>query len=327
MKAQSLAMAAMVAGTCGTASVAATPSEEARTYFDTAVTILRTHHLDRASVDWEKAVPEAEALIVEAKTRRDTYPAIKALLEAIGNRHSHFLTPERVPARREADGAEGGIASPLPDVPIPSVSIDDRVGMVRLPNFFGTPEEAEAYETVVREGLSEVAAEASCGWLVDLSANPGGNMWPMLNAIDPIIGTGPFGWFVTGEGEVPWGRTDSGRIEWRIQSGTTSNTILPNADGRIAVVIGPETMSSGEMVAAALTGSERFRRFGQPTGNYSTANQPFPMSDGAWLVVTVSTVRDRSGAMIDGAIEPDVDVPMEEAEAAALAWLRESCAS
>ena len=34
------------------------------------------------------------------------------------------------------------------------------------------------------------------GWIVDLRGNFGGNMWPMLLSVEPLIGNGTLGYFV-----------------------------------------------------------------------------------------------------------------------------------
>jgi C-terminal processing protease CtpA/Prc len=79
------------------------------------------------------------------------------------------------------------------------------------------------------------------------------------------------------------------------------------------------------MTALALIGRDGVRSFGQPTAGFTTANRVERLADGAILAITVSKVSARDGVAINGPIRPDIEVPLAEAESAALAWLRESC--
>jgi carboxyl-terminal processing protease len=47
------------------------------------------------------------------------------------------------------------------------------------------------------------------------------------------------------------------------------------------------------------------RSFGQETGGLSTRNDIFPLSDGAWIFLTVSKFAYRTGEVYGGIITPD----------------------
>jgi hypothetical protein len=51
---------------------------------------------------------------------------------------------------------------------------------------------------------------------------------------------------------------------------------------------GPVTASSGEAIVVAFRGRPQTRSFGEPTDGVPTANDTFPLSDGALLVLTVA---------------------------------------
>ncbi|HEX5184099.1 MAG TPA: S41 family peptidase [Allosphingosinicella sp.] len=99
---------------------------------------------------------------------------------------------------------------------------------------------------------------------------------------------------------------------------------LAHGSAPLAVLIGPRTASSGEMSAVAFIGRARARTFGALSAGFTTANQAYPLSDGAMLVVTETTIRDRTGRDYAGPIRPDV--PADDAEQAAEHWLAGRCA-
>ena len=152
-------------------------------------------------------------------------------------------------------------------------------------------------------------------------------MWPMLQGLDPLLGKGPFGYFVAGRGVVvPWVRTPSGVFPTMAPvPESTPSFPLAHQNAPVALLIGPRTSSSGEMTALAFIGRLKVRTFGAPSAGFTTANVPYPLSDGAFLLITETTVRDRSGKDYKGAIIPDEQVDMADAERAASAWLASNC--
>src|SRR5690606_38664938 len=114
-------------------------------------------------------------------------------------------------------------------------------------------------------------------------------------------------------------------------------TVVPSTP-RIALLIGPQTASAGEVVALAFRGTGTTRRFGADTAGATTGTRTFVLPDGAELVLAVVTIGDREGRSETGPLRPDEPVgpgvrgaPLGEQPAvrAALDWLAagsfESC--
>ena len=64
---------------------------------------------------------------------------------------------------------------------------------------------------------------------------------------------------------------------------------------------------------ATLRGRPQARSFGQPTAGVSTAASTFPLSDGATILLTTSTMSDRTGKRYGARVEPDelIAAPVE----------------
>jgi C-terminal processing protease CtpA/Prc len=157
-------------------------------------------------------------------------------------------------------------------------------------------------EDAVR-AIREVDAEPTCGWVVDLRRNVGGNMWPMLHAVRPILGEATPGYFVSsGEREA---------FSYRYGKGPGMAVPvyrLRRPDPPVAVLTSRLTVSSGEALTVAFRGRPRTRSFGEATAGLPTANQTLPMVDGAVIVVTTSYEADRTGRVYEGPIAPDQEV-------------------
>ena len=77
----------------------------------------------------------------------------------------------------------------------------------------------------------------------------------------------------------------------------------------VAVLFDRGTGSSGEAVAISFAGRARERSFGEHTAGFSTANQMYPLSDGAQLFLCVGIEADRTGHRYLDGIDPDVKLP------------------
>lgn len=60
---------------------------------------------------------------------------------------------------------------------------------------------------------SELDAPDLVGWIVDLRGNGGGNMWPMIAGVGPVLGEGTAGAFVDPDDNVTlWGYANGASI-------------------------------------------------------------------------------------------------------------------
>ena len=148
--------------------------------------------------------------------------------------------------------------------------------------------------------------------MLDLRENGGGNMYPMLAGIGPLLGDGEAGRFVAPDKpDLIWWYRDG-------QSGAGDVSPLPPdpnplrlkiSPATVAVLTGPGTTSSGEAVAISFRGRPLARSFGGYTGGFSSANTPFALGDGTMLALTTSLMADRTGQVYGGRIRPDEIIP------------------
>ena len=205
-------------------------------------------------------------------------------------------------------------------------------GYLDLPGFLGFGQAANQYIQFAQDAIRRVDQTGTCGWIVDLRNNTGGNMWPMLAGVGPVLGEGVAGWFVDPDGvEQAWGYSNG-------QAQLAGSTIisaerayhLKHPLPLVAVLTNRYTASSGEAITVAFRGRPSTRSFGQPTAGVPTANQEYTLSDGAALWITVALDADRTGQTYDSSISPDQAVPSlprlqlradDQVAQAALTWL------
>jgi C-terminal processing protease CtpA/Prc len=279
------------------------------------------YYADR--VDWKEAVAQAKRQVRDPKALDEAYPAIDGMLRQLRDGHSFLLRPDRAKALADNTAVD--------DIVVESSDLGDVVA-VAVPTFAGmTPERERSYATRLHAIFERPGAPA-CGWVVDLRQNQGGNMFPMLAGLAPLIGTDNLGAFVSRSGEArPW-PTQHIYTDTRLDISRFEAPDLRSAP--VAVITGFYTMSSGEAVAIAFRGRPNTRSFGEPTAGKSTANQGERLSDGSMLLVTAALMADRNGVLYGIPIQPDERVDAragtaaeeDHALAAAVNWLRGNCA-
>jgi C-terminal processing protease CtpA/Prc len=225
-------------------------------------------------------------------------------------------------------------------IPPTGAALEGSIALIAIPGFAGGDQRAQAdFAAGLHDMVRSLEPGAACGWIVDLRDNSGGNLWPMLAGIGPLLGDGeavaavyPDGdrqslWYVDGKAGL------GDYVQLRVNS--PFETAL---DAPIAVLTDDETASSAEILVAALRADPRTRLFGRPTRGVSTGTRTLPLSDGAALILTVAATSDPRGRIYDGPIEPDVVVAAGEARGApsapiasqpdvraAHAWLATQC--
>lgn len=309
-------------------------------YLNRALDEMQTRALRRESVDWPTLRASTLAHAAGAKTTVDTYEAIRFALAALGDHHSSLhLTP----ALERLESEQARPASPQPAIPPnPFVGRYEPEGhlenfgrkvfaLVVVPKCF--PENQRqfvAFETKLQNVIADLDRSHPEGWIVDLRGNVGGNMWPMLAGIGPVLGEGDH----LGESF-----TTEGRFFWQYREGAAADVVdgkpdrYPPVEGvpyklkmspKVAVLMDRRTGSSGEAIAICFRGRPQTRFFGEHTQGVSTGNKTIALSDGASLWLTVGVQADRTGKQYLEGLDPD-EVVTEGGAAvvqAALQWLR-----
>ena len=148
---------------------------------------------------------------------------------------------------------------------VPAMPSD--IGYVAIRAFSGNQAAAAEFARQVQQRIREQDSETIVGWIVDLRGNGGGNMWPMLAGIGPLLGEGMAGSFVYPVGTpTPWGYGRNGSYAGStVQQSVTDpyTPLVPNP--RVAVLTDKAVASSGEAIAVAFRARPSTRSFGTDT--------------------------------------------------------------
>lgn len=264
--------------------------------------IVKQNSLFRDKLNWNAIDENIKKLSVGMKTTNDTKPVIDYIiseLRKVGDKHSFFMsiaatTNYSNPTKK----LEGATSKLLPG----------DIGYINVPQFGSVNDSAmTVYAQNIQNLIKDLDTENNIkGWIIDLRKNTGGNMYPMITGLGPLLDKGTLGYFVSNNKKNPWKLMEKGEKMW------SSNAYVPNAyklkkrPERIALLVGGRTASSGEFTVVSFIGQNNTRLFGQPTAGYTTGNRTYVLSNGSSLMLSISNAADRDKKDHIGAINPDV---------------------
>jgi carboxyl-terminal processing protease len=293
------------------------PSERARAYLDELIGLMQAHSINRLTIDWSAFRATVFARAIGAQSITDTYPAIQLALDGLGDGHSLYYAANGtvLGARRVGCGGAGA----------GTVTVPRDIGYVRVPAFSGTAEAAATYAADLQRAIMSADTADLVGWIVDVRGNGGGNMWPMIAGVGPVLGEGVAGYFIDPVGvETAWEYRDGAAWEGGVANQRVAGPYrLRRERPRVAVLTDNGVASSGEAVVLSFMGRPDTRSFGDRTCGLSTANELYPMSDGATLNITEAVMADRRRIKYGYSIQPDETVlAADQVVARADVWLR-----
>jgi hypothetical protein len=303
-------------------------SPEATSYLEAALKVMRENFLHRDRIDWDRPRRETFDRAEGAQSSVETYAAIRYALAQLGDHHSFLqLTPAlaREESSRKAPAVDP--ASPATRAPSrppslfqmrrdPEGSIIETarrpLARIVVPFFIGS--DPDGFATKIQTIVADLASRGPCGWMVDLRGNGGGNMWPMLAGVGPILGEGEPGAFLDYNGlRTKWfyenGRAGMRASDQDYAAKTTSPPVVLPSPPPVAVLIDGGTASSGEAIAVAFRGRPDTRFFGEATIGVSNSTFPFNLSDGAQVLLVVAVDLDRNRTEYDAGVKPDEEIP------------------
>jgi carboxyl-terminal processing protease len=297
----------------------ATMSPSVKIYLLELMDIMKANSVNKNTIDWptftKNVLDEAKGS-VEVK---DADLALKLALTQLGDNHSFIQTIDN----RYLFGKK--TIEFIPETDFINVDFDD-IGYVKVGGNFNSPNDPNVLATNIQNEIKAFDKLNLKGWIVDLRGNGGGNMWPMIAGLGPILGEGLIGYFIdANKNETPWYYTNGKAISGNYDAAVvTIPYILKRKNPKVAVLINGSVGSSGEACVIAFKGRPNTKFFGTSTYGVSTSNQLYKLLDDASLYLTTATMADRNKKLYGKKVDPDLLIKTAElTNMEAIKWLRE----
>lgn len=202
--------------------------------------------------------------------------------------HSYILTKE------EYALLESGTDPEVQDNPYPfqGKMLFDRYAYVAVNGFRGVDSiSSHNYADSLQQIVLHLHDYDPEGWIIDLRNNSGGWIYPMISGLGPILGQGIKAYEIDREGseeEYYFAKDDSTYLQ------LTDSVFFFEDELPVAVLIGKETGSAGELLSLCFRGNPKTVLIGEPTYGVATGHRGFFMPDSAYFAITNSIMTDRN---------------------------------
>jgi carboxyl-terminal processing protease len=281
--------------------------EQAGRVLDEAFTLMKKFYYKKDSVQWEDLFTAARARVSHSANCEAAEEALQWCFKEMKEKHSFVLPREK--ATLYNGNVNSSAPAPLSKLigPLRHELAEKDIAYIDIP-WISTADKklCAAFADSLQQLIASYDKQGITKWIIDLRNNTGGNCWPMLAGLGPLLGNGVHGYFISTNEKIPFSYQDGTVMQANhIRCATTTPYTMMHERNTVIVLTGPNTSSAGEIVALAFKGLNDVFLYGEPTAGLTTANATYHLSDGSVLVLTVCKEADRTGRIQEGKIQPD----------------------
>lgn len=297
-----------------------------------ALIFMQKNYYRKDQVAWPELVTKARQQLLAANNCEDAYASITWCFKQLNDRHSFVMPPDKA-ARYAGNDEHAAPEPPFTDLvgEIRGEWVQDSIAYLTVPWVSSTDSlVCERVADSLQSVIARLDAHGISRWIIDLRMNSGGNCWPMLTGIGPLLGEGICGYFVSSGERIPIAYHDGSAYQGRHILCRVSRTGYHTQKDHKSIVVltGRQTVSAGEIVALAFKGRAQTCLIGEPTAGLTTANATYSLSDKSLLVLSVCQEADYNGQICQGSVQPDKFIGTgsvasgdDPAKQAAVSWL------
>ena len=290
--------------------VTASEEDEYKTSLVEAIDIMQKQSIHRNEIDWINLRYKAMKELRATEGRAGYKNAMREAFRLINTNHSYLLNSDYdfltgysdKRCRFEADD---------------NTSFGRHIGYIRVDTFSSkSPQEQVKYATKLQNQIRQQDSTELKAWIVDLRYNGGGNMYPMLAGVGPLLGNGRFGYFIYPDGDTAeFGYYEGASIlKKRKKTIVESPYKVKNNDIELYILTSSRTASSGEALAIAFKEAPNTTFIGEITCGLATVNRNFKLKNQNILNLTVGLMADRIKNTYENGIVPDVEIEASKAK-------------
>jgi hypothetical protein len=299
------------------------PSKVVKKYVKNVCRLVKKHSIYSDSLNWMTLHKELDFLSKGMSSMKDASilgAFVLGKLSELGDNHSSILSKSYAIQYKTQNNVSSQPTGKM---------LAGGIGYISVPAFLSTNKTAARnFAQTIQDLIKKLDTENEVkGWVVDLRQDRGGNMYPMIAGLGPLLDNGTSGYFVHPKSKR--------KVKWFYANGHCGSSIFSsvklkypyfpkNKTAKIAVLIGEHTASSGEMTAISFIGKPNTKLFGQHSAGYTTGNEMYKLPGSSVLNLADSFIADRNSKRYVEGITPD-ELVVGETETVLIAgkWIEE----
>lgn len=168
------------------------------------------------------------------------------------------------------------------------------------------------WANLLTDSLCKLEAQQPRAYIIDLRMNNGGNSEPMWQALKHLLGEKNRTYMADAKKKILPDENDSATLAYKAAA-VPDHPCVFRKNIPVAVLIGPGTASSGEIMALSFTTRANTKLFGEPTIGVANVTNGFPVLDKGYLLLTVGYIANaRKKVLADYFIQPDLFIKSDD---------------
>ncbi len=283
---------------------------------DSIIQVAKLHSVYTKKVNWKRLEKDMHA--IKEDSIHSIIAPVKHMLKELGDTHGYLMINNRryaqigvkhnIPSRKTNPKIAQELYQRMAKRAVNYSLLEKKIAYIEIPMVINNNHEIM---NKIRQAICELNQKNPLGWIIDLRANMGGNLYPMAAGIGQLLPNLPFG-----------GGTKDGQtyhLKWKLEKGNFyMNDIAmteipldcksPHRTTKIAVLTSRYTASSGEALASGFKGQKDIKIFGEQTIGASTTINWYPINDTITFCPTVDFYMSENKTVHKDGIIPDTFV-------------------
>lgn len=288
----------------------AQPADSLRLYVQECVSVMQRQSLYSNKVDWQRVNDTVQQRLPDLQDARTADELVIWVFDQLQDYHgmyagldsSHRLknpAPDRIMSA-------GILAAYKKPRAVKIAMLEGGIAYYKMPAVLIGSNQAKMKEwaNLLMDSLCKLAAFNPKAFIIDLRMNNGGNSEPMWQVVRLLTGDQHKPLLADAAGHIVPPDTSLAMLQYQ-QAAVPDRSCVINGKVPVAVLIGPGTASSGEIMALAFTTRARTRLFGESSIGVGNATNGFVVHNKGYLLLTVNYMANaRKKVLKSGTVKP-----------------------
>lgn len=285
--------------------------DSTKSYVWECINVMQHNSLYAKNVDWNTTRDSVTARLNRASTIQEAESIVIWVFDQLKDHHgmyggidTSYRYKSTNPERKFSDAILAEYKKPR------SVKIQMLPGNIayyKMPAVIigSDTKKMKEWANTLMDSFCRIASQKPKAFIIDLRMNNGGNSEPMWQTLRFLAGDNNRVRYADANGKVIED-SDTAIVRYR-QAGMPDRLCTFDSRVPVAVLIGPGTASSGEIMALSFRTRKKTRLFGEPTIGVANATEGFIVQNKGYLLLTVAYVVDAKKRLLkEMYVRPDV---------------------
>lgn len=282
-----------------------------RTYVWSCVDIMQQQSLYSGNINWPTTRDSVQQHLNKAATLADAENVVIWVFQQLKDHHGMYggidTSHRYIKPGPQRSMSKAILAEYQKPRTVKIQMLDYGIAYYKMPAVLigSDKEKMKSWANLLMDSLCKIASQNPKAFIIDLRVNNGGNSEPMWHTLKYLVEEKNKPYYADAGGKIMKDDEDVITQSYK-KAGMPDRLCTFNGRVPIAVLIGPGTASSGEIMALSFTTRKKTRLFGEPTIGVANSTNGFVIQGKGYLLLTVAYMADAKKRLLKKMyVEPD----------------------